>query len=149
MLSLKYNIKGGKMKKIYLSKILKELEFNYVRSSGPGGQNVNKRATKVQLRWNPDKSQLLTKTQKKRIKKRLSLTKKGVLILKCDQTSNQQRNEKIVIQRFKEMIKKALRKKKVRKKTKPSKVNKEKRLKRKKKRAEKKKMREKIDPRNY
>ncbi len=137
------------MRKIHLSKILKEADFEYVRSSGPGGQNVNKRATKAQLRWNPDESQVLTENEKKKIKSRLNLTKRGDLILESDQARTQKRNKKIALQRFKHSLKKALKRKKERKKTKPPKKAKQKRLQEKKKRSEKKKLRKKINIQNY
>jgi len=105
-----------------------ELKIKYVRSSGPGGQKVNKAATKAQLRWNIDESKVLTEEQKERIRKRLSFTKEGDLILECEETRHQARNKEIVIQRLNDLINQTLKKKKKRIPTKPSKAAKEKRL---------------------
>jgi len=121
-----------------------ELKIKYLRSSGPGGQKVNKAATKAQLRWNIDESKVLTEEQKERIRRRLSFTKEGDLILECEETRHQARNKEIVIQRLNDLINQALKKKKKRIPTKPSKAAKEKRLEEKRRRSEIKKARQKI-----
>lgn len=122
-----------------------ENEFNidFVCSSGPGGQNVNRRKTKAQLRWNINDSKVLTEEQKEQVRKRLSSTKEGDLILKSEETRHQPRNKEIVIQRLNELIHQALKKKKKRKKTKPSKAAIERRIEEKKRQSEKKKSRQK------
>ena len=122
-----------------------ENEFNidFVCSSGPGGQNVNRRKTKAQLRWNINDSKILTGEQKEQVRKRLSFTKEGDLILEGEETRHQTRNKEIVIQRLNEFINQALKKKKKRKKTKPSKASIERRLEEKKRQSEKKKSRQK------
>lgn len=122
-----------------------ENEFNidFVCSSGPGGQNVNRRKTKAQLRWNINDSRVLTEEQKEQVRKRLSFTKEGDLILESEETRHQPRNKEIVIQRLNELINQALKKKKKRKKTKPSKAAIERRLEEKKRQSEKKKSRQK------
>jgi len=122
-----------------------ENEFNidFVCSSGPGGQNVNRRKTKAQLRWNINDSKILTGEQKEQVRKRLSFTKEGDLILEGEETRHKPRNKEIVIQRLNDLINQALKKKKKRKKTKPSKAAIERRLEEKKRQSEKKKSRQK------
>lgn len=118
-----------------------ELKIKFIRSSGPGGQNVNRRATKAQLRWNVNSSEILNEEQKERARKILSLTKEGNVILESDETRHQQQNKELVIQRLNFFVNKALKQKKKRKKTKPSKAAIEKRLEKKKRISEKKKSR--------
>jgi len=138
------------MEKVQENRLLNELDFEYVRSSGPGGQKVNKTASKVQLRWNINESKVFTEEKKERIRKYLHtyrqglITKKDDLILECDDERFQSRNKEIVIERFKKLIQQTLKKKKKRKKTKPSKAVIERRLEEKKRQSEKKKSRQKI-----
>ena len=123
--------------------ILKELSFKTSRSSGSGGQNVNKVSTKVELRFSIEDSILLTENEKDRIriklKNRISL--EDILILSSDSERTQLRNKKKVIELFLELIEKALHKPKKRIKSKPTKASKEKRLKEKKIQSDKKKFR--------
>ena len=121
-----------------------EIEIKFIRSSGPGGQNVNRRATKVQLRWNLNQSQILNEEQKERIRKRLPITKEEDLILESEETRYQARNKEIVIQRLNKLINQALKKRKKRVPTRPSRAARERRLKEKKQISEKKKLRQKI-----
>jgi ribosome-associated protein len=123
--------------------LLSELVYKATRSSGSGGQNVNKVSTKVELRFHVDNSEFLIDDQKARIniklKNRISL--EGHLILTCDTERTQLANKKKVIELFFDLIEKALHKPKKRTKTKPTKASKEKRLKEKKINSEKKKSR--------
>lgn len=121
-----------------------EIKIKFIRSSGPGGQNVNRRATKAQLRWNINSSNVLTDEQKKLLRKRLLLTNEGDIIIESDKTRYQARNKELVIIRLNNLINRALRKKKKRISTKPSKAAKEKRLNEKRRQSEKKKFRQKI-----
>jgi len=121
-----------------------EIEIKFIRSSGPGGQNVNRRATKVQLRWNLNQSQVLNEEEKENIRKQLSITKEEDLILESEETRYQARNKEIVIQRLNKLINQALKKRKKRIPTKPSRAARERRLKEKKRASEKKKLRQKI-----
>ena len=107
------------------SELIKELKFKAVRSSGAGGQHVNKVSSKVELSFDVFASKNLTDEQKGIISKKLSnrLTKESILILFCDESRSQHRNKEIVIQRFLELIKLSLQKEKVRKATKPSKAS--------------------------
>ncbi len=92
--------------------ILKELVFKTSRSSGSGGQNVNKVSTKVELRFDLKNTMLLSDNEKERIvvklKNRISL--EGILILSSDSERTQLRNKKKVIELFFELLEKALQK---------------------------------------
>lgn len=91
-------------------KIISELSFKAVRSSGAGGQNVNKVSSKVVLTFDVRHSQALTEEEKLLIETKLSsrLTTDAVLILNCDEDRSQFRNKEIVTKRFLELIKNAL-----------------------------------------
>lgn len=91
-------------------KILSELSFKAVRSSGAGGQNVNKVSSKVVLTFNLNASQALDEEEKALVKAKLStkLTSENMLILNCDEDRSQVKNKAIVTKRFLEMIEKAL-----------------------------------------
>ena len=93
-----------------IDKILSELSFKAVRSSGAGGQNVNKVSSKVVLTFDLKNSQALTDEEKLLVETKLSsrLTSDSVLILNCDEDRSQLRNKEIVIKRFLELIKNAL-----------------------------------------
>jgi len=123
--------------------ILKELSFKTSRSSGSGGQNVNKVSTKVELRFDIDNSLLLADNEKNRIKIKLKnrISSENILIISSDSERTQLRNKKKAIEIFFDLLEKALRKPKKRIKTKPTKASKEKRLKEKKIQSDKKKYR--------
>lgn len=123
--------------------VIKELKFKTSRSSGSGGQNVNKVSTKVELRFEVDASLVLTNNEKKMLKSKLMnrISSDGVLILSSDKERTQLRNKKAVIELFFELLEKSLIKPKKRVKTKPTKASKEKRLKEKKIQSEKKRLR--------
>lgn len=120
--------------------LLREAEYKAVRSSGAGGQNVNKVSSKVELHFMLSQSGAFSEEEKARVNKKLEsrLTNAGELILQCDESRSQHRNKEIVTQRFLGLIKDSLKKPKVRKKTKPSKAAKLKRLREKKKLSDKK-----------
>ncbi|PQB05800.1 alternative ribosome rescue aminoacyl-tRNA hydrolase ArfB [Aureitalea marina] len=111
-------------------KIISELKYRAVRSSGPGGQHVNKTSTKVELTFNPSASLGLTEEEKFMILEKLSarISKEGKLILQSDQSRSQSRNKEEAVLRLKELLEEALKKPKVRKATKPSKASRQKRL---------------------
>ena len=100
-----------------------ELEFSFARSSGPGGQNVNKVNSKAILRWNVLDSSILTQEQRDRIFMKLSnrLTKEGDLLVSCDDERDQTKNKKLAQKRLQDLVDKALFVFKKRKKTKISK----------------------------
>jgi len=126
-------------------KIIKELKFKAVRSSGAGGQHVNKVSSKVELIFDLQNSSTLSVKEKDLLLKNLQnkLTKKGVLLLQCDESRSQHKNKEIVIDRFIQLIANGLKIAKKRKATKPSKASIKKRLEKKKKHAYKKAFRRK------
>lgn len=79
-----------------------ELQFRAVRSSGAGGQNVNKVASKVELIFDLDASLGLTDDEKQRLKQSIAnrLTKDNLLLLQCDESRSQHKNKTLVIERF-------------------------------------------------
>ncbi len=123
-----------------------ELQLKFVRSTGPGGQNVNKVATAVQLRFDVINSPSLTD----RVKKRLLITAKnrmndrGELIIEAKQHRTQHQNRKDAIDRLINLIRKASEKLKTRKPTKPTKSSQRKRLEKKHQRGVLKKIRQKV-----
>jgi ribosome-associated protein len=123
--------------------LLPELEFSTSRSSGPGGQNVNKVNSKVTLRFDIRASQLLTPEEKETLVKKLDnkLTTGGTLLISAQDKRSQLQNKESVIEKFNMVIAKAFEKKKKRKATKPSKSSKQKRINEKKQHSEKKKWR--------
>lgn len=122
------------------TKIIQELQFKAVRSSGAGGQHVNKVSTKIELFFDLDNSNALTETEKERISLKLThrLTKENMLLLQCDESRSQHKNKDLAIKRFLEVLENALIVPKKRRKTKPSRGAIEKRLQNKKKAAQKK-----------
>jgi ribosome-associated protein len=105
--------------------ILKELDFKAIRSSGAGGQHVNKTSSKIELTFNLESSTSLSDVEKELLKTKLSskLTKENVLILFCEETRSQHRNKDLAIKRFLTLIKTNLRRPKTRRPTKPSKAS--------------------------
>lgn len=120
--------------------LLRELQFSAVRSSGSGGQHVNKTSTKVELQFNIETSQVLKEEEKSRLLKKLKsrLTTDNRLILSCGETRSQHKNKEIVLDRFFEILEEGLRRKKKRKATRIPTAVKRKRLENKKHKAEKK-----------
>ena len=129
----------------------REIDEKFIQSSGPGGQNVNKVATAVQLRFNIDTSATLPEDVKTRLKTiaKNQITKENILIVEAKRHRSQERNRKEARRNFAQIIRKALKPVKKRKKTKPPKRANEKRLKSKGIRAEKKKLRQPPNHSNY
>lgn len=103
-----------------IEKIISELNFKAVRSSGAGGQNVNKVSSKVVLTFDLNASQNLSEDEKLLLQTNIAsrLTSENILILNCDEDRSQLKNKEIVIKRFLEIIKRGLYVPKVRKATK-------------------------------
>ena len=120
--------------------LLRELTFKAVRSSGPGGQHVNKTSSKVEVSFAIQSSEALTHSEKIRLMTKLvsRVSLEGILMLSCGETRSQHRNKTIVIERLIALLTENLKVSKVRKKTKPSRSAVERRLKTKKGRALKK-----------
>jgi len=99
-----------------------ELEFEFSRSGGPGGQHVNKTSTKVALLFHVDRSASLSDFQKQLVRTRLAnrITEAGVLRLECSTTRSQQQNREEAIARFVALIASALIRPKTRRATKPT-----------------------------
>lgn len=93
-----------------IEKIISELNFKAVRSSGAGGQNVNKVSSKVVLSFDLNRSNALSEEQKALISTKLAsrLTTENILILNCDEDRSQLKNKEIVTKRFLALIKNAL-----------------------------------------
>jgi len=132
-------------KNIFLNE--NELKFDFVRASGPGGQNVNKVSTAVQLRFNVINSNSLDENIKENIlkKEKNRISRDGTLIIEAKRFRTQEKNRADAINRLINIIKRASQKQKKRIKTNPPEKAKEKRLIEKKKRSDIKKLR-KINP---
>jgi ribosome-associated protein len=119
---------------------LTELEYRFSRSSGPGGQHVQKSSTRVELLFDVANSPSLDDDQRARVLKRLAgyVDSAGMLHLTSQSERSQWRNRQEVISRFQALMEEALKRPRRRKPTRPSKASKEKRLRDKKRQSEKK-----------
>lgn len=120
-----------------------ELDFRFSRASGPGGQHVQKSATRVELLFDVANSPSLSDDQRARILKRLAgyIDSDGVLHLVSQSERSQWRNRQEVIDRFQDLLRQALKRRKRRKPTRPSAASQEKRIRKKKERSQIKKWR--------
>jgi len=121
----------------------RELQFDFIRASGPGGQNVNKVATAVQLRFDLRGSSL-NENVKRRLAKLAGkrVTADGVLVIEARSFRTQEKNKADALARFAALVRKSLERRKPRLKTKPTQRSREKRLESKKRRGEIKKSRQ-------
>lgn len=110
--------------------IINELKFKAVRSSGAGGQHVNKVSSKIELTFDIVGSLGLTEDEKFRLHQKLSsrVTKLGVLILQCSDSRSQHKNKELAIKKLIDILKTNLYIPKKRKPTKPSRNSVQKRL---------------------
>ena len=125
--------------------LLKELSFKATRSSGSGGQHVNKVSTKVELYFHIENSTGLSTREKELISSKLTnrITKEGYLTLSVDTTRSQHKNKELAIKRFFELIKQNLVRTKIRRATKPTRASKVRKSESKKRNSQKKAMRKK------
>ena len=131
-------------RKIDAELLASELTFTASRSSGPGGQNVNKVNSKVTLQFDVKNSAILTVEEKETVVRKLStrITRDGVLIISAQDGRSQIQNKEVAIEKFTKILNKAFERKKARKATKPSKGAVQERINKKKKQGEKKKWRQ-------
>jgi len=124
-----------------------EVEMSAVRSQGAGGQNVNKVATAIHLRFNIRASSLSDRSKRRLLKSRdKRITKAGIVVIKSQKHRTQEKNRKAAIARLEKFVEKETRSKKKRKPTKPTKASKQRRLDKKTRRGALKKNRKKVSP---
>lgn len=107
-----------------------ELELSASRSSGPGGQHVNKTESRVTLHFDVEQSPSLTDGQRRRLRERLPtrITRDGVLVMHCQKHRSQAANRAELLERLEELLREALRRRRPRRRTRPTKRSKERRL---------------------
>lgn len=121
----------------------RDVDEKFVTSSGPGGQNVNKVATAVQLRFDIEQASSLPKSVKSRLKKLAhnQITNENILIIESSEHRSQERNRKSARDKLAALVRQALHPPRKRKKTRPTKASTERRLERKRIRSRKKQRR--------
>jgi ribosome-associated protein len=125
-----------------------EISFDFIKASGPGGQNVNKVATAVQLRFDVKRSANLSREVQARLAKLAGrrITEEGLLVIEAKRFRTQEQNRQDALDRLVALVRKAAEKPKPRIKTKPSRMSKEKKLAAKRYRSRIKQMRRRVGP---
>ncbi len=120
-----------------------EIQQEFVRASGPGGQHVNRVATAVQLRFDVANSPSLPDDVRARLVQLAGkrVTKEGVLLVESQRFRTQEQNRQDALERLIELIRQATKKPKHRRKTRPTRASKERRLEKKRRQSEKKRLR--------
>jgi ribosome-associated protein len=126
---------------------LDEMRFRASRAGGPGGQHVNKAATRVEVRWNVARSPSLSERQRTRLLERLAgrIDARGNLRVVADERRSQRRNREAATARLRALVAGALQVRKPRKRTRPPRSAEEKRLAEKRRRAERKRRRRPVE----
>ena len=126
-----------------MNQLENELSYEHIRASGPGGQNVNKVATAVQLRFDIVHSPSLQEDVRARLVKLAGkrVNSEGILVIEARRYRSQEKNRSDALERFRELVKRARTKPSLRKKTRPSRSSIQERLQKKKQRGELKKNR--------
>jgi len=124
-----------------------EILVEYARSSGPGGQNVNKRDTKAVARWKVGASASFTDVEKARIRSFAAnrLNAEDEIVVHAEDERSQSRNRDIAVARMRDIVRAALAPRKPRRATKPTRASKERRLESKRRQGEKKSRRRGVD----
>jgi|SRR5690554_4548462 len=135
----------NRLKRIKEKDLIKECEFSASRSSGPGGQNVNKVNSQISLRFDVNNSGLLDDEEKEILLQKLGshISGQGILILNVQTHRSQLQNKEEAVLKFNRLIEKAFTFKKIRKASRPSKASVKRRLEGKHKQSQKKKNRQK------
>src|SRR5262245_28515672 len=117
---------------------ISEIELAYAASGGPGGQNVNKVASKAILRWSPARSAALDESDRAFVLGRLAsrLTTEGELVLASDRHRDQPKNVADVLERLRDVLRAALLRPRPRRATRPTRASQERRLSAKRRRSE-------------
>jgi len=124
-----------------------ELRFEFARSSGPGGQNVNKVETKVRLLFDLGSTRSLSPEQRERVEEQLAtrITKAGVLHVTSQRHRSREANRRATVERFTELLSDALEEEEPRIRTRTPKIQRKRRLESKRRRSQKKALRSKPD----
>ena len=114
-----------------------ELEWKFIRSSGPGGQNVNKVASAVQLRFLLPRNTSISPSAKHRLRRMAGqrLVDDGTILISARDERSQEQNRRAALERLADLVRAALIEPKIRKKTRPTRASKERRIESKKRRS--------------